>query len=170
MQKNTEKCFLQAFLRSTIVFYVNESLYLCVSCKNAKFAKAKLSLRCARRMPEERCDSSLALREIFSALLAPGLQKPNFLRAARARYHRKRVTQSSVAKYFAALCRENFRHARLGAPKCFVSKCRSTFVFFAKAPRMQKQNFLCPARARVAKAKFSPRCARQIPEKTGDLV
>ena len=70
----------------------------------------------------------------------------------------KKIPKNAFCKLFFAI------------PLCFVSKCRSTFVFFAKAPRMQKQNFLCAARARVAKVKFSPRCARQIPEKTGDLV
>ena len=82
---------------------------------------AKKFLRAAR--------ARVAKAKFFSALRALGLQKQNFLRAARARYQRKRVTQPSIAK-----------------------------------------NFLCAARTRVAKVNFSPRCARQIPEKTDDLV
>ena len=35
LQKNTEKYFLQVFLRSTIVFSANESLYLRVFCISA---------------------------------------------------------------------------------------------------------------------------------------
>ena len=62
LQKNTEKCFLQAFLRYTIVFCVKVSFYLRVFCKSSKDAKAKFSLRCAR----QGCKS-----KIFSALRAP---------------------------------------------------------------------------------------------------
>ena len=61
-KKNTEKYFLQAFLRSTIVFSANESLYL----------------------------------RVFSISADPVL--PSI-----ARYQRKRVTWSSVAKFFSAL-------------------------------------------------------------------
>ena len=77
--------FLQAFLRFTIVFDVNESLYLRVSLPSATVAKAK-----ARYQRKRVTQSSVA--KYFYVLRAPGLQKRNFLRAARARYQRNRVT------------------------------------------------------------------------------
>ena len=40
----------------------------------------------------------------------------------------------------------------------------------AKAKFPFVKNLLCAARVIGAKSKFSPRCARQIPEKTGDLA
>ena len=41
-------------------------------------------------------------------------------------------------------------------------------VFWVSADPVGRQ--VHAARAKVVKVKFSPRCARQIPEKTGDLV
>ena len=111
-QKNTEKCFLQVFLRYTIVFYVNGSLYLCVFCISADPVLSQHcqiqektgdpAWRCpnfrraARARDQRKRFTQSSLAKCFSALRALGLQKQNFLRAARARYQRKRVTQSDL--------------------------------------------------------------------------
>ena len=54
----------------------------------------------ALRAPDTRENESpsLALQQKFFALRAPELQKQKFLRAAHARYKRKRVTMFSVVK------------------------------------------------------------------------
>ena len=67
----------------------------------------------------------------------------------------KKILQNAFCKFFFAI-------------SCIL--CQSIVVpsYFLEKHQMQMQNFLCAARARVAKAKFSPRCARQIPEKTGN--
>ena len=93
--KNVEKYFLQAFRRSTLVFSANATLYLRVLYISADQCCLSISRYQGKRVIQ----SSVA--KFFSALRALGLQKQNFLRAARAGYQRKRVTQSSVVNIFA---------------------------------------------------------------------
>ena len=118
----------------------------------ARFAKAIFSPRCARQISEKTGD--------------PVWHRENFLRAARARYHSKKIPKNTFCKLFFAL------------PLCFLQMNRSTFVFcpsaltqccpsisryqkkrvtwssvakFFSALRalgLQKQNFLRAARAR----------------------
>ena len=176
--------------RSTFVFFPSALTQCCPSI--SRYQRKRVTW------------SSVA--KFFSALRALGLQKQNFLRAARARYQRKRVTQSSVAKFFSALRapvlqKPNFLRAARAIYFLQVFR-RSTIVFSANAwlsHRVFKVSAdpvvrqVHAAHAKVAKAKFSPRCtcapdteetgdpawrrqhfftccARQIPEKMGDPV
>ena len=142
MQKNTKKCFLQVFLRSTIVFYVNGSLYPRVFCISAD---PVLSQHC--QIQEKTGD--------------PAWRCPNFRRAARARYQRKRVTQSSVAKMFSAL-------RALGLPKQnFLCAARTRYQR-KRVTQSSVATFFSALRAR--KGCKSKTFSRQIPEKTGDPV
>ena len=54
-----------------------------------------------------------SVAKFFSALRALGLQKQNFLRAARARYQRKLVTQSSVVKIFLRAARARYQRKQV---------------------------------------------------------
>ena len=96
-----------------MLFASFSSLYHCVLCQSVVLPSCFLQKL-------QGCKS-----KIFSALRAPGLQKQNFLRAARARYQRKRVTQSDLTGDLDQRCK----------------------IFSAlRAPVLQKQNFLCAAR------------------------
>ena len=107
-----EKLSRLSMNRPTIVVFANGLLYLGVFCKRFSkslsalwHAKPKFSLRCAQS--EKPCDPAQHFPTFFSSLCAsddrenkgPSPAPPqNFLRAARARYQRKRVTQFSVVK------------------------------------------------------------------------
>ena len=84
-----------------------------------------------------------------------------------AKKYRKMLFASFSSLYHCVLCQS------VVLPSCFLQRlqgCKSKIFSALRAPGLQKQNFLSAARAKVAKVKFSPRCARQIPEKTSDLV
>ena len=141
-----------------------------------KVAKAKFSPHCAREIPEKtgdpawRCQkiSPRCARQIPEKTGDPAWQSPHCLCALFA---------CSPARLFTC------------SPVC-LSALTQCCPFALRATRLQKQNILRNARAsyqrkqvtqldvarnflraahnKVAKAKFSPRCAREIPEKTGD--
>ena len=87
-----------------------------------------------------------------------------FLRAARARYQRKQVTQSSVAKFFSAL------RALVLQKQNFLRAARARYQRKRVTQSSVDTTVLSTVRSRVAKPKFSLRCARQMPEKTGDPI
>ena len=110
-----------------ILFVSFSSLYHCVLCQSIVLPSCFLQ-------KHQGCKS-----KIFSALRAPGLQKQNFLRAARARYKRKGVTQSSIddCKNFFALrapaIRENGWSSlalQNFSPRCARQGCKSKIFCF----------------------------------------